>query len=182
MEDHRRQDLGVQASQGASSSTTAASSPPRTSCSRSTASRTFPTARARSPPTPRRSEDRGRRSLHAALQERGAVPARAQRLVHRLHRVKKVATGATTEDFNSGKAAIGSGRYKLVRYVNGDRIELVTNDGYWGDKPGYRRVTFRIIKNEAARMAALLSGDMDAIEQPPTTRTSRAASPIPSSP
>ena len=30
---------------------------------------------------------------------------------------KKVATGATTEDFNSGKAAIGSGRYKFVRYV-----------------------------------------------------------------
>ena len=34
---------------------------------------------------------------------------------------KKVATDASTEDFNSGKAAIGSGRYKLVRYVNGDR-------------------------------------------------------------
>ena len=48
---------------------------------------------------------------------------------------KKVATGATTEDFNSGKAAIGSGRYKLVRYVNGDRIELVRNDNYWGEKP-----------------------------------------------
>src|ERR1700682_4233235 len=37
---------------------------------------------------------------------------------------KKVAANASTEDFNSGKAAIGSGRYKLVRYVNGAPIEL----------------------------------------------------------
>ncbi len=51
---------------------------------------------------------------------------------------KKVATGASTEDFNSGKAAIGSGRYKFVRYANGDRVELVRNDAYWGDKPHWR--------------------------------------------
>jgi peptide/nickel transport system substrate-binding protein len=86
---------------------------------------------------------------------------------------KKIATGASTEDFNSGKAAIGSGRYKLVRYVNGDRIDLVRNDNYWGEKPGYEKVTFKIIKNEAARMAALLSGDVDAIEQPPTADLAR---------
>ena len=86
---------------------------------------------------------------------------------------KKVATGATTEDFNSGKAAIGSGRYKFVRYVNGDRVELVRNDNYWGDKPRYDKVTFKIIKNEPARMAALLSGDVDAIEQPPTADLAR---------
>src|SRR5438477_6533417 len=80
---------------------------------------------------------------------------------------KKAATGATTEDFNSGKAAIGSGRYKLVRYVSGDRIELIRNDNYWGEKSPWPKVTFKIIKNEAARVAALLSGDVDAIEQPP---------------
>ena len=87
---------------------------------------------------------------------------------------KKVATGASTEDFNSGKAAIGSGRYKFVRYVNGDRIELARNDAYWGDKPAWDKVTFRIIKNEPARVAALLSGDVDAIEQPPTADLARA--------
>jgi peptide/nickel transport system substrate-binding protein len=86
---------------------------------------------------------------------------------------KKAATGATTEDFNSGKAAIGSGPYKLVKYVNGDRVELTRNPNYWGDKPGYEKVTFKIIKNEAARMAALLSGDVDAIEQPPTADLAR---------
>ena len=89
---------------------------------------------------------------------------------------KKVATGATTEDFNSGKAAVGSGRYRFVRYVNGDRVEIVRNDGYWGEKPPFGKVTFRIIKNEPARMAALLSGDVDAIEQPPTADLARLKS------
>ena len=86
---------------------------------------------------------------------------------------KKAATGASTEDFNSGKAAIGSGRYKFVRYANGDRVELVRNDAYWGEKSPWQKVTFKIIKNEAARVAALLSGDVDAIEQPPTADLAR---------
>jgi len=86
---------------------------------------------------------------------------------------KKIATGASTEDFNTGKASIGSGRYKLVRYVSGDRIELVRNDNYWGEKSPYEKVTFKIIKNEPARVAALLSGDVDAIEQPPTADLAR---------
>jgi peptide/nickel transport system substrate-binding protein len=81
---------------------------------------------------------------------------------------KKAATGASTEDFNTGKAAIGSGRYKLVKYSSGDRVDLVRNDSYWGDKSPWEHVTFKIIKNESARVAALLSGDVEAIEQPPT--------------
>jgi len=86
---------------------------------------------------------------------------------------KKVATGASTEDFNSGKAAIGSGRYKLVKYTSGDRIDLVRNDNYWGEKSPWEKVTFKIIKNESARVAALLSGDVDAIEQTPTADLAR---------
>ena len=86
---------------------------------------------------------------------------------------KKVAANATTEDFNSGKAAIGSGRYKFVRYVNGDRVELARNDNYWGDKPVWDKVTFKIIKSEPARVAALLSGDVDAIEGVPTADLAR---------
>jgi peptide/nickel transport system substrate-binding protein len=86
---------------------------------------------------------------------------------------KKAATGASTDDFNTGKATIGSGRYKLVKYSSGDRIDLVRNDGYWGEKSPWERVTFKIIKNESARVAALLSGDVDAIEQPPTADLTR---------
>ena len=108
-----------------------------------------------------------RRSVHDPLQDRGAASADAERPVDDLHRQQEGRDRRATEDFNSGKATIGSGRYKFVRYANGDRVELVRNDAYWGDKAPLDKVTFRIIKNEAARVAALLSGDVDAIEQPP---------------
>jgi len=80
----------------------------------------------------------------------------------------KAARGAATEDFNSGKAAIGTGPFRFVRYARGDRIELARNDGYWGPKPAWDKVTFRIIASDPSRVAALLSGDVRAIENVPT--------------
>jgi len=83
--------------------------------------------------------------------------------------MSKSAANATTEDFNSGKAAIGTGPYKLVRYVKGDRIELARNDAYWGGATPWETVTLRILPQDATRVAALLSGDVQAIENVPPT-------------
>jgi peptide/nickel transport system substrate-binding protein len=82
---------------------------------------------------------------------------------------KKTATGAATQDFNSGKVMNGTGPYKFVRFQRGDRIELVRNDIYWGPKPAWAKVTFRIVPSDPARVAALLAGDLDAIENIPTS-------------
>ncbi|AWV22878.1 Dipeptide-binding protein [Roseomonas mucosa] len=81
--------------------------------------------------------------------------------------------GATTEDFNSGKAAIGTGPFRLVSYRSGDRIELERNDAYWGDKPHWSKVHYRMITSDAARTAALLAGDVDVIDQVPTSDLKR---------
>ena len=81
---------------------------------------------------------------------------------------KKAAGGASTEDFNAGKAAVGTGPYKFVRWAKGDRIELVRNDTYWGAKAPWERVTFRLITNDPARVAALLSNQVQVIEAVPT--------------
>jgi peptide/nickel transport system substrate-binding protein len=78
---------------------------------------------------------------------------------------KKVAGGATTADFNAGKAMVGTGPYKFVEWKNGDRLAMVRNDAYWGDKPAYEKVTFRFIPKDASRVAALLAGDVDLIDQ-----------------
>ena len=82
-------------------------------------------------------------------------------------------TGAATEDFNSGKAAIGAGPFRLVANRPGDRMELERFDQYWGKKPDWQHVTYRVITNEAARTAALLSGDVDFIDQVPTSDVER---------
>jgi len=83
--------------------------------------------------------------------------------------ISKSAAKATTEDFNSGKAAIGTGPYKLVRYAKGDRIELARFDGYWGGKTPWEKVTLRLLPSDAPRVAALLAGDVQAIENVPTS-------------
>jgi len=77
--------------------------------------------------------------------------------------------GASTEDYNAGKAAIGAGPYKFVEYVPGDRIVLERNEAYWGEAPAWDKVTFKAIKSGPSRVAALLAGDVDVIASVPTT-------------
>jgi peptide/nickel transport system substrate-binding protein len=86
---------------------------------------------------------------------------------------KKAAAGASPEDFNSGKAMIGTGPFRFTRFARGDRVELAKNPAYWGGAPAWDKVTFRIIPNDPARIAALLSGDVDAIEAIPTPDLAR---------
>ena len=92
---------------------------------------------------------------------------------------KKAAQSATNGDFDAGRAAIGTGPYKLVSFRRGDRIELARNDAWWGNganvRPGWDRVVFRMLASDAARIAALLSGDVDAIENVPTADVARIA-------
>jgi peptide/nickel transport system substrate-binding protein len=86
---------------------------------------------------------------------------------------KKTAGGAATADFNSGKAMNGTGPFKFVRFARGDRVELARNDSYWGPKPAWAKVTFRVIPSDPTRVAALLSGELDAIENIPTADFTR---------
>ncbi|HEY4251710.1 MAG TPA: ABC transporter substrate-binding protein [Roseomonas sp.] len=82
---------------------------------------------------------------------------------------RHAATGAGIEDFNAGRAAIGTGPYRLVSYRSGDRVELARNDSYWGEREPWERVTVRFLLNDGSRTAALLAGDVDIIEQIPTS-------------
>lgn len=87
--------------------------------------------------------------------------------------ISKQFANASTEDFNSGKAAIGTGPYKVAKFTKGDRIELVRNDAWWGGKTPWEKVTLRIVTQDAARVAALLAGDVQVIEAVPTADVAR---------
>jgi peptide/nickel transport system substrate-binding protein len=86
---------------------------------------------------------------------------------------KKATQGASTEDFNNGKALVGTGPFKFAAFRRGDRIEVVRNDQYWGAKAAWDKVTFRIIASDTPRLAALMAGDVDAIEGVPTADIGR---------
>lgn len=89
---------------------------------------------------------------------------------------KHVGETATTEDYNSGKAVIGTGPFKFVSYTPGDRVEYVRNDDWWGGEVDWDSLTLRTISDPGARVAALLSGDVDIIDTPPAGDLERLSS------
>lgn len=60
----------------------------------------------------------------------------------------------------------GTGPFKFEERVRGERISVVRNDDYWGEKPALKHVVFRPVPDAAARTAALRSGDIDIVSSP----------------
>jgi peptide/nickel transport system substrate-binding protein len=89
---------------------------------------------------------------------------------------RKAVEGKTTGDFNSLKAVDEYGPYHIVSVAPGDRVVLERNETYWGEKPHWKRVTFRIMTNDASRVAALLSGGVDFIDFVPPTDVAKLTS------
>jgi len=75
--------------------------------------------------------------------------------------------GASAEDFNGGRAAIGTGPYRWLRWTPGQDVVLERNPRYRGEAPPWSRVTFRFVPNDSARTAALLAGDVDVADAVP---------------
>ena len=79
----------------------------------------------------------------------------------------KLGPSVANQDFNAGRAMIGTGPYRFKSSAPGDNVAWTANPGYWGEKPGFDTVTVKFLSNPAARGAALLSGSVDVIEQIP---------------
>lgn len=79
---------------------------------------------------------------------------------------RQVGEGATTDDYNQLRAAIGTGPFIIRSYTPGTEAELVRNEAWWGARPDWDRVSFRYISNAGARSAALLSSGVDLIDTP----------------
>ncbi len=71
--------------------------------------------------------------------------------------------------------ADGTGPFKLVEWRRGDSVILERFDGYYGGSPdlppvgkaGVDRVIFKVIPESASRVAALLAGEVDIIDELP---------------
>ena len=105
----------------------------------------------------------------------GAVSAVAQRPVDDLHRVEEGRDRRVDRRLQLGQGgdrqrAATSSCATSTAIASSSRATTTTG----ARSRAGEKVTFRIIKNEAARVAALLSGDVDAIEQPPTADLARA--------
>jgi peptide/nickel transport system substrate-binding protein len=68
---------------------------------------------------------------------------------------------------------IGAGPYRVVDYQRGSRIVLEAFDKYWGGAPAIKKVTFEIVPEAAARVAAIESGRADVATQLPLREVTR---------
>lgn len=80
---------------------------------------------------------------------------------------------ASTADFDSGKAMIGTGPYKFVERPADDRIVLEKNAQFWGGAPAWDKVEIRAFPDGDARVAGLLAHEVALIEAVPTAAVPR---------
>ncbi|GAB4040849.1 MAG: ABC transporter substrate-binding protein [Rubrivivax sp.] len=84
---------------------------------------------------------------------------------------------AAAQDFNAKqemhtvRAANGTGPYKVLRYEPDVRVVLQRHDGWWGRgdarNGNVTEAQFLVVKSDATRLAALASGEVDLVLDPP---------------
>jgi peptide/nickel transport system substrate-binding protein len=79
----------------------------------------------------------------------------------------RIGERAEPGDFNTGRHAIGTGPYRFVEWVSGSHVRLASDPGHWRGKPVWDEVVMKPIVNPGARVAALLAGDVDVINDVP---------------
>jgi len=61
------------------------------------------------------------------------------------------------------RAPIGAGPYKFVSFSPGIELVMEAFDGYWRKTPSVKRLVFKVIGDEATRLAALKRGEIDIV-------------------
>ena len=62
---------------------------------------------------------------------------------------------------------VGTGPYVFKERKKGESITVTLNDKYWGKKPTYDTVTFRVVPEAATRESLILAGQVDLMVLPP---------------
>ena len=84
-------------------------------------------------------------------------------LLKRLTKLYMVSKAATEGKSNEELATVsnGTGPYKLAEWNRGSEIKLSAFDGYWGDAPAIKNLTYRFISEASTRVSALQTGEIN---------------------
>ena len=61
------------------------------------------------------------------------------------------------------KAPVGAGPYKFVSFTPGVELVMEAFEGYWRKTPSVKRLVFKVVSDEATRLAALKRGEVDIV-------------------
>jgi peptide/nickel transport system substrate-binding protein len=69
--------------------------------------------------------------------------------------------------------AIGTGPYKFVSWQRDGNLVMTRNDNYWGAKPAIKEIVIKKVGEDAARVAGLLAGQGDVVNNVPVEEIPR---------
>ncbi|MDR7428425.1 MAG: glutathione ABC transporter substrate-binding protein [Armatimonadota bacterium] len=72
-----------------------------------------------------------------------------------------------------GLNPVGTGPFRFVEWIPGDRIVLARNERFWGPKPAAERLVFRFVREDASRVVMLESGEADVAVNVPALEVDR---------
>lgn len=83
------------------------------------------------------------------------------------------------KQFNEGdqnQRLMGNGAYKFESWERNKEIVFVRNENYYGRKPHFKKIVYRVVKDKAAELLSLESGgiDINASLEPPQVLAKRA--------
>ncbi|WP_170985232.1 ABC transporter substrate-binding protein [Roseomonas sp. AR75] len=78
-----------------------------------------------------------------------------------------------TADFNAQKVKVFSGPYTLEDYRFGEFVAMKRNPHWFGAKPDFAQANLKVIPTDSSRVAALLAGDVQAIDELPVADVPR---------
>lgn len=77
------------------------------------------------------------------------------------------------DDAFLGLNPVGTGPYQFVSWKKGESFTIAVNKNYWRSQPHYTDVVFKPLTNNATRVAAALSGEVDIIDRIPVMDVQR---------
>lgn len=72
-----------------------------------------------------------------------------------------------------GRNPVGTGPFKFVNWIPGDRIEVEANEAYWGGQPSLDRIVFHVVPEAVTRVFRLETGETHIAGRLPPTQVPR---------